>query len=210
MTPASAESAAPDVLVVCTANEARSPLFAGLLASVADGALGSGGLRIASAGTEAYLGRPAADGSIVAARARGSDLAGHTAQPLRSVALDTVGLLVVMERAHRRAVRRDAPDALPRTLLLRQLAPASERVRDAAGAGSSGPIGSDRPARTVLDRLTPQLQAAAPRGRGRRLDVPDPIRAGQATYDTLADEFAAVAEAFVALLVAQGAAERTG
>ncbi len=60
----------PDVLRVCTANVARSPLLATLLQADADARLGAGRITVASTGVEARFGDPIADGSqIVAARA---------------------------------------------------------------------------------------------------------------------------------------------
>jgi protein-tyrosine-phosphatase len=87
------------VVVVCTANLARSPLFAAMLASRFNGA----GVTVSSAGTQTMPGMRAAVGSVQLAADRGLDLSAHRSQPLTPELIDRADLVLTMTEGHRDA-----------------------------------------------------------------------------------------------------------
>jgi len=92
---------ADTVLFVCTGNTCRSPVAAALLRSH----LAERGLSVASAGTHAFPGAAASDGSREAAREVGLNLSGHRSRGLEDVCWSRVLLVVAMTQRHAAAVR---------------------------------------------------------------------------------------------------------
>lgn len=91
------------VLVVCTGNTCRSPLAAAMLAD----ALRAADLpvEVNSAGTGAWEGAPASEGSYLVALERGLDLSGHRARLLTRTLVDEADLILTMSRPHLARVR---------------------------------------------------------------------------------------------------------
>lgn len=182
----------PDILVVCTANIARSPLFAARLALEADLRLGADRVEVASTGTDAVYGMPAASGSQVVATRWHRPLDDHHAIPISYHDLSKVGLILTMERAHRRAVSAQRPEVASRSFTVGELVAILDRRLSDADLDTLPP--PDR----VRDRIT-ALSELAHRRRPRRLrrryrDVPDPIGASQDVYDELGERFASDAQ----------------
>lgn len=100
-----------DVLVVCTGNICRSPLIAAMLAHAVPG------LCVASAGTHAVVGAPAAaltEAVLTEAvlAERGLSAGGHTARQLTAAMVGDARLVLTATRAHRTyAVQLDASAA---------------------------------------------------------------------------------------------------
>jgi protein-tyrosine phosphatase len=90
------------VLFVCTGNTCRSPLAAAALRHElgADG----GRVEVSSAGTSAWEGQPASEGSIVVAAGDGLDLDGHRSSRVTVSRVRTADLVFVMEPLHRAAL----------------------------------------------------------------------------------------------------------
>jgi protein-tyrosine phosphatase len=186
-----ATSPRPDVVVVCTANIARSPLLEVRLRLEADQRLGAGTLTIGSAGTEARYGDAAAGGSRRVAERWDLDLEGHASRSLAYVPVEHVALFIAMTRRHVRS-------------LVAHGAPAErcfthpELVRILSGGRLDGPPiahGATDHADAVA-RLRTVVAAAHEHRPGwsglrRSLDVPDPIGAEQGVYDRLGERFEA-------------------
>jgi protein-tyrosine phosphatase len=85
------------LLVVCTANIARSPLAGAMLAA----SLEDHGIEVVSAGTHARHGDPAAEPSQRMAEHRGLDLSEHRSQPVTESLVREAGLVVTMSERHR-------------------------------------------------------------------------------------------------------------
>jgi len=114
------------VLVVCHANVARSVAAAHLLAGAVDER--GVAIELATAGTHATEGQPVSartTTSLSAALGRSVSLGAHRARQLTAEELDGTDLVVAMEAAQVRAVRRTHPTAAERvatlTLLAREL-----------------------------------------------------------------------------------------
>lgn len=111
------------VVVVCRANRARSPLVMAMLAAeAATRELGDAQVWVRSAGTSAVVGAPAAEGSRALARAWGLDLDHHHAEQLTRHDVANADLVLVMTAEQRDLVRRTQPDAGDRVFTLLEFA----------------------------------------------------------------------------------------
>lgn len=89
-----------DILLVCTGNSCRSPLAEVMLRDRLDEHPTLGDLRVGSAGTAAWEGSPASEGSYLVALERGLDLSAHRARQLGSALLAEADLVLTMSRSH--------------------------------------------------------------------------------------------------------------
>ena len=177
----------PRVLVVCTANQCRSPLGAAILeaALVAHGV----SVMVESAGTDA-VGAPATQGTVVAARRIGLDLSGHVATRLDRRAVEAADLVVTMERRHiQDAVVIDAR-AFAKTYTLKEL------VRRATAIG---PRLDDESLDQWIVRLGANRRSVDVLGRSDADDVADPTASRLIDHDDLAAELRDLVDRFVAL-----------
>lgn len=92
------------VLVVCTGNTCRSPLAEALLARALESE-GRSDVAVASAGTGAWEGAPASEGSYLVGLEHGLDLSGHRARLLTRAQVDESHLILTMSRTHLARVR---------------------------------------------------------------------------------------------------------
>lgn len=145
------------VLLVCTANVIRSPLAAAMLQRTLNGLSVSAPLEVGSAGVAARPGQPAAPEVVEIAGRVGLDLSPHRAQPVTAELLGRSNLILTMTEAHRAALMRLLPSALPRTFALREF------VRLALAGGGpdlGGPASTgDAP---VLSAIAQQAHRARP------------------------------------------------
>jgi protein-tyrosine phosphatase len=148
------------ILVVCTANVARSPLAHVMLAASVD-------VEVDSAGTKARAGDAAAVPSQQLAAARGLDLSGHRSTPVVPGAIEAADLVVTMSERQRDHCGSLVSGAGPKVFTLREL------VRLLAAAGLDGDEPAPSPA-AVATRAH-LARPAAPRS-SRPEDVHDPIR----------------------------------
>ena len=167
-----------DVLLLCTANQCRSPMAAALLQhhlapSVSD-------VRVTSAGLYPG-GRPATPHACAVMAARGLDLTDHRSHRLDRTMLDGIDLVIAMTREHVREVTVIDRAALARTFTLRELA------RTAQGAGRRG---IDESMGDWLARVGEGRQPEALVGIGYddAYDIADPVGRGRADYEDTADE----------------------
>lgn len=161
------------VLVVCTANQCRSPLVAALLRRRS----AELGLRVgvASAGVSATDGAPPSSGSVREAEGRGVDLADHRAQSLDPELVLEAHVIVAMEVAHVEHLAGRFPGSLNETFTLVELAEMGSQVPPLPGEG----------AQRWLDRAGRERSLRSLRRRG--LDVDDPIGGTDRDYREMAD-----------------------
>lgn len=93
------------VLFVCTGNICRSPLAEALLRRLAE-ERGRADITVASAGTGAFDGGPASEGSYLVGLENGLDLSAHKAQQLTSELVADSDLILCMSRHHVERARR--------------------------------------------------------------------------------------------------------
>jgi protein-tyrosine phosphatase len=115
----SARAFAIDILVVCTANQARSPAAEELFRREADARRGRDhGLVIRSAGVHATDGEPVLANMAAALSRRGISIDYHRSRPMRREELEASRLVIAMTEEHRRAVNRAAPTVVSRSYTL--------------------------------------------------------------------------------------------
>jgi protein-tyrosine phosphatase len=111
------QTPAARVLLVCTANQCRSPLAGALLAA----ALATRGVtaEIETAGL-ASAGYPATEPTVTVAARLALDLSGHRSRLLTPTAIESADLVLGMERFHVREVVVTVPAAWPRVFTLKE------------------------------------------------------------------------------------------
>jgi protein-tyrosine phosphatase len=163
-----------NLLVVCTANIARSPLAEAMLAWQ----LGPHGVRLASAGIRAQPGYPAAEESRWLASSRGLDLDYHRSRPVDDRLLAGAHLVLTMSRRQRDLCAPRWPGGAARTFTLAELLRLLETVDD-----QDGPM-------APVERLAwmvGQAHRARPRARpgGEGDDIADPIGLEWSHWETM-------------------------
>ncbi len=148
------------VLVVCSGNTCRSPLAAAALKD----ALGPDAERVEvlSAGTAAWEGQPASDGSLEVARGSGIELSGHRSRRATPELVRGADLVLVMEREHRRAVQSLGADP-DRTHVLSEWPEPGEKdlpVVDPYGGSSEAYEECWRRIRRHVERIVPHVREA--------------------------------------------------
>ncbi|MDI2124562.1 low molecular weight phosphatase family protein [Yinghuangia seranimata] len=113
------------VLFVCTGNLYRSPIAERLLA-----ARPGADLRVASAGTHAWPGRPLDAATVGLLRELGADPDGFTARRLDAAHLDKADLVLGLAREHREAAVRLRPAAMRRCFTLTEFVRLTDGLAD--------------------------------------------------------------------------------
>jgi protein-tyrosine phosphatase len=178
------------VLVVCTANQCRSPLGAAVLAQrLAPRDLG---VTVASAGTHALDGIPATEATVAAAALLGLDLSEHRSQRLTRSHLTAADLVITMERHHLREVVVLHPPTFAHAFTLRELARRVGRINRAPEA-----------ANTAAARLALLHEGRRPAdllGASAVDDVEDPTGQRFADHETMARDVSELVDRVVAAL----------
>lgn len=113
------------VLLVCTANRARSPMMELLLRDILS-RRGETAVDIESAGTRTLDGEPVTRHTVEVLRGHGVDASAFRSRMLNAAQIRAADIVLCAERSHRAAVVRIVPTALPRTFSLAQAARLTE------------------------------------------------------------------------------------
>jgi protein-tyrosine phosphatase len=177
-----------DILLVCTANQCRSPMAEALLRRLfAPAGIGA---QVGSAGLLPG-GAPATPDAVATMAARGVDISDHVSRTLSPDMVRTTPLVLGMARLHVReaCVLYGAP--IERTFTLKEFVRRSEqaggREADEAVAAWVGRVGAGR--------RSSDLVAEDPAD-----DIADPVGRPRAEYEATADELEDLLERFVGLL----------
>jgi len=122
------------ILLVCTANQCRSPMAEGLMRRKLEREGRAGEIRAASAGVDALDGCRATENSIQAMAARGIDISGHRSRATTDRILQDAALILTMERAHANVLQALFPAHAERVHLLAQMAGLESDVADPVGS----------------------------------------------------------------------------
>lgn len=98
------------ILFVCSGNTCRSPLAEAIARRMFDVA-GRTDVSVASAGTQAWDGSSASDGSILVGLERGLDLSSHRSRMLTAEIVGSSDLILAMSEQHAARVKELNPDA---------------------------------------------------------------------------------------------------
>jgi protein-tyrosine phosphatase len=163
----------PSILVVCTANQCRSPMAEALLRRRLPDA------DIRSSAAVGRSGVPASDGAIRSMANFGLDISAHRSHAIDDDEVTDAGLVLAMARMHVREIVVRVPSSLSKTFTLKELVRLAERVGPRpAGVRLGGWLAGLRPGRRSSDLL----------GDDAADDVADPIGQRQARYDACAVE----------------------
>jgi protein-tyrosine phosphatase len=184
------DRAAGRFLVVCSANQCRSPLAAAILQARCDEL--DLGVAVESAGAAAEPGHPATVSTLQAADGLGLDLSGHRSAPLTPELVGGADLVVTMERRHVQDVVLVDPNAFARTFTLKELV----RRGNDAGARANGERFDVWLARVHAGRRPVDLLGVSTVD-----DIEDPTGNALADHRTTAAELDALVAALLELLV---------
>ncbi|MFN2250702.1 MAG: low molecular weight protein arginine phosphatase [Anaerolineae bacterium] len=137
------------VLVVCTANQCRSPMAEALIRARAESEGSLDQLEVTSAGTWARDGVAATDHARAVMAARGLDISGHRSREVTQRILDEADLVLVMTKDHRDALVAEFPHAKDKVRLISGLAGGSYDIADPIG----GTLEDYQATAAELDRL---------------------------------------------------------
>ncbi|HVN55220.1 MAG TPA: low molecular weight protein arginine phosphatase [Anaerolineaceae bacterium] len=123
------------ILFVCTANLCRSPMAEVLFQEQLREAGLDEAWRVESAGTWAQEGFPASKNAQLALNKRGLDLSQHRSRVVTEGMLRAAGLVLVMERGHKEALRVEFPALAHKVFLLSEIAGGpAEDIHDPFGS----------------------------------------------------------------------------
>jgi protein-tyrosine phosphatase len=162
------------VLIVCTANQCRSPLAAALLRRAAAGT----DVVILDAGT-GEAGYPPTEGTVAAAARLELDLTEHVSTTIDAALVERADIILTMEREHVRTIVLAHPEAWAKTFTLKEFVRRSEEH----GPRQDGESLDAWLAALHEGRSRADLLGASPID-----DVADPTNDRRVDHDSLAEE----------------------
>jgi protein-tyrosine-phosphatase len=123
----------PSILIVCTANQCRSPMAMMLLRQLLLELNTGEEWVVDSAGTWGPDGIPATENAIQAMRLRGLDLGNHRSRKINAGLLSSYDLILTMEGSHQEAIQVEFPDQAEKVYRLSEMVGEKWDVKDPVG-----------------------------------------------------------------------------
>ena len=121
------------VIVICTANQCRSPMAAAILRNYLNRMDPDTSWRVESARTWATPGVPATPQGVQVMAQRGLDTSQHRSRSISKGLLDQFQLILTMESGHKEAIQVEFPDLANRVFLLTEMAGHKVSIKDPIG-----------------------------------------------------------------------------
>jgi protein-tyrosine-phosphatase len=137
------------VLVVCTANQCRSPMAEGLIRARIEARGLSDRVSVSSAGTWSIEGVPATPHAVTVMRRRGIDITTHRSRELDAGRVASADLILVMTTSHYQAILTEFPDSRARLHRFSALSGGEWDIADPV----SGPVEEYEATARELERL---------------------------------------------------------
>jgi protein-tyrosine-phosphatase len=123
----------PKILIVCTANQCRSPIAAALLQQQLTQQPNGADWIVESAGTWATKARPAHAQMCVAGGEVGMDLSQHRSRNVEDLPLPDYHLILTMEQSHKEALQVEFPAVRPTVYQLTEMVGLQYDIADPIG-----------------------------------------------------------------------------
>ena len=123
----------PSILLVCTANQCRSPMAMALLRKRLEKLDLEEAWVVDSAGTWGFDGIPATDNAIQAMQERGLDLGQHLSRKVNEDLLSSYDLVLTMESFHKEALQIEFPEFAEKVYMLSEMIGEEWDIKDPVG-----------------------------------------------------------------------------
>jgi protein-tyrosine-phosphatase len=139
----------PSLLIVCTANQCRSPMGMVLLRRRIQELGLEEEWNVDSAGTWGFDGAPATITAVEAMRERGLDLEDHQSRKITGDLLETYDLVLTMTRDHQEGIQTEFPQVAEKVYMLSEMLDEHFDIVDPVGS----PLESYRETADQIDRI---------------------------------------------------------
>ncbi|MBX3013392.1 MAG: hypothetical protein KF832_17865 [Caldilineaceae bacterium] len=151
----------PAILIICTANQCRSPVAEVLLQRQLAKREDAASWRVESAGTWALSARPAHIHMAQVAAEAGLDLSHHRARSVEALPLSNYDLILTMEQNHKEALQVEFPLVRQRIYQITEMVGMTYDVADPIGGSANDFRGTLQELKRLIDFGLPRIVALA-------------------------------------------------
>lgn len=151
----------PSILIICTANQCRSPAAEVLLRRQLAAQESTATWQVESAGTWAIPARPAHVQMVKVAEEAGLDLSRHRARNVEELTLNRYDLILTMEQSHKEALQVEFPAVRQRIYQLTEMIGMTYDVADPIGGNNNDFRGALHELKRLIEYGLPRIMALA-------------------------------------------------